>query len=73
MQKNRHDVIMFGWLEFLIIAGALLLFLGGKRIPGLSQAIGKTLKSFRYAARGDDDITVKRVHPESDDEDKDSS
>jgi Sec-independent protein translocase protein TatA len=51
----------------------LLLFFGGKRIPGLSQGIGKTLKNFRYAARGDDDIRVKRVDPESDDENKDSS
>ena len=73
MQKNGHDVIMFGWLEFLIIVGALLLFFCGKRIPGLSQGIGKTLKNFRYAARGDDDIRVKRVDPESDDENKDSS
>ncbi len=55
----------------MIIAGALLLFFGGKRIPGLSRGIGKTLKNFRYAVRGDDDIRVKRIiHPESDDEEK---
>ena len=45
----------------------------GSLATGLSQGIGKTLKNFRYAARGDDDIRVKRVDPESDDENKDSS
>jgi sec-independent protein translocase protein TatA len=59
---------MFGWLEFILIAGALLLLFGGKRIPGLTRGIGKTLKNFRYAVRGDDDIKVKRINPEQDDE-----
>ncbi len=64
---------MFGWLEFIIIAGVLLLFFGGKRIPGLANGIGKTLKNFRYGVRGDDDIKVKRIEPDQDDkEDNDN-
>ena len=63
---------MFGWLEFVIIAAIVLLLFGGKRIPELSRGVGKTLKNFRYAVRGDDDIKVKRVDPESDEEDRDS-
>ena len=61
---------MFGWLEFLIIAVVLLLLFGGRRLPGLSSGIGKALKNFRYAARGDDDIKVKRIEPEPDENDK---
>ena len=71
MHKTGHDAVMFGWLEFIIIAGALLLLFGGKRIPGLANGIGKTLKNFRYAVRGDDDIKVKRIKSDQDDEDND--
>jgi sec-independent protein translocase protein TatA len=44
-----------GISELLIILVFILLFFGAKRIPGLAQAIGKGIKEFRKARRGEPD------------------
>ena len=49
---------MLGWLEIAIIVVAILVLFGGSRLPKLSQGIGKSIKSFKYGLRGDDEIKV---------------
>ena len=52
---------MFGWIEFVVIAGALLLLFGGSRLPGVSRGVIKAVKYFKFGLRGDDDIVVRKV------------
>lgn len=40
----------FGGMEILIIALAILLFFGAKRIPELARGIGQGMKEFRKAS-----------------------
>lgn len=40
----------FGGMEVLIIALAILLFFGAKRIPELARGIGQGMKEFRKAS-----------------------
>lgn len=49
---------MFGNLgfgELLIILVIIILLFGAKRIPDLVQGIGKGIREFRKASRGDDE------------------
>ncbi len=52
---------MFGLLEFVIAAGVLLLVFGGVRLPGIASGLGKSIKNFKHALRGDDGIQVKKA------------
>jgi len=61
---------MFGLIEFLVIGGALLLLFGGSRIPGVSRALFKAVKYFKFGLRGDDDIVVRRAASEEKDDEK---
>ena len=49
---------MLGWLEIAIIVVAVLVLFGGTRLPKLSSGIGRSIKNFKYAMRGDDEIKV---------------
>lgn len=49
---------MLGWLEIAVIVVAILVIFGGSRLPKLSSGIGRSIKSFKYAMRGDDEIKV---------------
>ena len=43
--------------EIIILAIAILLFFGGKKIPELMKGIGKGIKSFKEGVKGiEDDI-----------------
>ncbi len=44
-----------GFAELLIIALFIIVFFGAKRIPGLAQSIGKGIREFRRASRGEDE------------------
>ncbi len=52
---------MLGWLEFAIIAVALLLLFGGPRLPGIARGLTKAVRDFKHGVRGDDGIQVRRV------------
>lgn len=54
---------MFGWIELIVIGGAMLLLFGGSRIPGVSAGFVKAVKYFKFALRGDDDIVVRKTTP----------
>ncbi len=38
-----------GWTEFLVILALALVFFGPHRLPGIAQAIGKSLREFQKA------------------------
>jgi len=42
-----------GVSELLLILLFILVFFGAKRIPGLAQSIGKGIREFRKARRGE--------------------
>jgi sec-independent protein translocase protein TatA len=58
---TRYYTAMFGWLEVILIAAALLIVFGGAKLPGIAGGIGKAIKNFKRSLRGDDDIQVHRV------------
>ncbi len=39
--------LMIGTTELLLIAGVVLLFFGGKKLPELMKGLGKGMKSFK--------------------------
>ncbi len=53
---------MLGWMEFAIIAVALLLLFGGPRLPGIARGLSKAVRDFKHGLRGDDGIQVRRVN-----------
>jgi sec-independent protein translocase protein TatA len=38
-----------GWSEFILILAFALIFFGPRRLPGIAQAIGKSLREFQKA------------------------
>ena len=44
----------FGGWEILIILGVVLLFFGGRKIPELMRGLGKGVKEFKDATKGED-------------------
>ena len=49
---------MPGIAELIVILVIVLLVFGHNKLPALGDALGKSIKSFRRAARGADDIEV---------------
>ncbi len=49
---------MPGITELIVILVIVLLVFGHNKLPALGDALGKSIKSFRRAARGADDIEV---------------
>ncbi len=38
-----------GWTEFIVILAIALIFFGPRRLPGIAQALGKSLREFQKA------------------------
>ena len=38
-----------GWTEFIVILAFALIFFGPRRLPGIAQALGKSLREFQKA------------------------
>ena len=47
-----HTLLFIGTPEIIILALAVLLFFGGKKIPELMKGIGKGVKSFKDGVNG---------------------
>jgi len=47
--------VRLGWLELLVILGVVLLFFGPKRLPGLGNALGSAIRSFKRGISGNDE------------------
>ena len=43
-----------GAMEIILILAVVLLLFGGKKIPELMKGLGKGMKEFKDASRGDD-------------------
>lgn len=50
-----------GPTEMIIIALVLLLLFGGKKIPELMKGLGKGMKEFKAAQKGEDNNTPEEV------------
>lgn len=55
-----------GTMEIILIALAVLLLFGGKKIPELMKGLGKGVRSFKEGVNGlADDITLKEKKEET--------
>ena len=52
---------MFGPLEIGIVAAIVLVLFGGSKLPIFSRNLGKAVRDFKHALRGDDGIEVRPV------------
>lgn len=43
-----------GWMEVALILGIILIIFGPGKLPGLSRALGQTIKNYRDALSGKD-------------------
>jgi sec-independent protein translocase protein TatA len=43
-----------GWVEIVLILAVVLLLFGGKKIPELMKGLGKGIRDFKDASKGDD-------------------
>ena len=52
-----NELVILGFIpsgsEFLILALLILLFFGGKKIPELMRGLGRGVKEFKDAAKGE--------------------
>ncbi len=44
-----------GWMEVALIIGIVLLIFGPGKLPGLSRALGQTIKNYKNALSGKDE------------------
>jgi len=57
---------MLGTWEIILIALAILLIFGGKKIPELMKGIGKGMRSFRDGLEGKEDKDDAEIKEEKD-------
>ena len=50
-----------GITEILLILGIILLLFGGKKIPELMKGLGKGMKEFKDASKGEDSSAAPTV------------
>ncbi|MES2588727.1 MAG: twin-arginine translocase TatA/TatE family subunit [Bacteroidota bacterium] len=48
----------FGMMEIILILAVVLLLFGGKKIPELMKGLGKGIKEFKDASKGEDNAGV---------------
>lgn len=46
--------------ELLLILAIVLVIFGAGKLPGIGKALGKTIRGFKQAAAGDDEIEVSK-------------
>lgn len=49
----------FGAFEIILILAVVLLLFGGKKIPELMKGLGKGIKEFKDASKGEDKTAVE--------------
>jgi sec-independent protein translocase protein TatA len=50
--------------EIIVILVIVLLFFGGKKIPELMKGLGKGIKEFKDASKGEDKTSSSEIKPE---------
>jgi sec-independent protein translocase protein TatA len=54
----------FGVTEIIVILVIVLLFFGGKKIPELMRGLGKGMKEFKDASKGEEKTSSSEIKPE---------
>jgi sec-independent protein translocase protein TatA len=52
---KRGVFMMPGWSEWLLILLIILLLFGAKRLPEIAKSLGKGIREFKKAIKGEDD------------------
>jgi sec-independent protein translocase protein TatA len=55
----------FGMPELIVILGIVLVVFGANRLPEIGGAIGKSIKNFKKASSGKEEIEIKATRPEN--------
>ena len=53
-----------GFGEILLIVFVIVIFFGAKKIPEIAQGLGKGIREFKKAVRGDDEIEAGKKKPD---------
>jgi sec-independent protein translocase protein TatA len=53
-----------GWVEIVLILAVVLLLFGGKKIPELMKGLGKGIREFKDASKGEDKTSSSEIKPE---------
>jgi sec-independent protein translocase protein TatA len=61
---------MPGTTELLVILAVILLIFGGRKLPEVGAALGKSIRNFRKALQGRDEIDVTPRDREDDEQPK---
>jgi sec-independent protein translocase protein TatA len=54
----------FGPTEIILILAIVLLLFGGKKIPELMKGLGKGIKEFKDASKGEDEKPESKIEDE---------
>lgn len=47
--------MQIGWMEWVLIFLVILLIFGAKRLPDIAKSIGKGIREFKQALKGEDE------------------
>lgn len=56
----------FGMPELIVVLVIVLVVFGANRLPEIGGAIGKSIRNFKKASNGKEDIEIKATRPEDD-------
>jgi sec-independent protein translocase protein TatA len=55
----KKEAMKLGAMEIILILAVVLLLFGGKKIPELMKGLGKGMKEFKDASRGEDSTATE--------------
>lgn len=57
--SQNSTIMKLGPMEIILILAVVLLLFGGKKIPELMKGLGKGMKEFKDASKGEDTSAVE--------------
>lgn len=64
--KGRKPMFGFGMPELIIILVIVLVVFGAGRLPEIGGALGKSIRNFKKASSGKEEIEIKAGRPDDD-------